>query len=312
MKVRGSVSSRFATLSVLLFVTVAGAVAQDVRTRPRPDARSRDTDYANRGIPSGQKAKVKGRITRRDADTLSIRDERNVETIVLLNGNTSVKSKGGFFRWGKNYETTSLLRGLLVEVEGVGNQNGELVADKIRFDSSDLKMAQTAEWRVAPVEDATQRLSGQVGELEEISKAARNEAGRAHERISALDDYDVQDSVVVYFRTNSAVVAPEYKRALDQLAEKAAKTKGYVIEIAGYADSTGDAERNRILSQRRADAVVHYLEENHDIPLRRMITPYGFGERRPVADNASMDGRRQNRRVEVKILVNRGIAQSGS
>ena len=311
MRFRGSTLSSFATLSVLLFMTMTATLAQEVAPGSPQGSQARAADYNARGIPSGQKAKVTGRIARRDADSLSIRDERDVETVVLLNDNTSVKSKGGFLRWGKNYDVTSLLRGLLVEVEGVGNQNGELVANKIRFDSSDLKMAQTAEWRVAPVERANERLSGQINELGEISKLARNEAGRAHERISALDDYDVQDSVVVYFRTNSAVVAPEYKQALDQLAEKAAKTKGYVIEIAGHADSTGDAERNRVLSQRRADAVVHYLEENHDIPLRRMITPYGFGERRPVADNASNDGRRQNRRVEVKILVNRGLAQSG-
>ncbi|HSO76578.1 MAG TPA: OmpA family protein, partial [Blastocatellia bacterium] len=88
-------------------------------------------------------------------------------------------------------------------------------------------------------------------------------------------------------------------------------TKGYVIEIKGYADSTGDVARNRVLSQQRADAVVRYLQENHDIPLRRMITPYGYGEMRPVADNSSPDGRRQNRRVEVKLLVSRGIRASG-
>ena len=70
-------------------------------------------------------------------------------------------------------------------------------------------------------------------------------------------------------------------------------TKGYVIEIKGYADSTGDISRNRVLSQQRADAVVRYLQENHDIPLRRMITPFGYGEMRPVADNSSPDGRRQ-------------------
>ena len=63
------------------------------------------------------------------------------------------------------------------------------------------------------------------------------------------------------------------------------------------------------LSQRRADSVIRYLVENHNIPLRRIITPYGYGELQPVAENTTREGREQNRRVEVKVLVNRGILQ---
>jgi outer membrane protein OmpA-like peptidoglycan-associated protein len=64
------------------------------------------------------------------------------------------------------------------------------------------------------------------------------------------------------------------------------------------------------LSQRRADTVIRYLIENHNIPLRRIVTPYGYGETNPVAENNSRDGRAQNRRVEVKLLVNKGLIQS--
>jgi outer membrane protein OmpA-like peptidoglycan-associated protein len=64
------------------------------------------------------------------------------------------------------------------------------------------------------------------------------------------------------------------------------------------------------LSQQRADAVVRYLQESHDIPLRRIVTPFGYGQMKPVADNATPDGRRQNRRVEVKILVSRGMTEA--
>ena len=134
----------------------------------------------------------------------------------------------------------------------------------------------------------------------------------ANERISALDDYDVQDSATVLFRVNSAVLTPEAKADLDTLAQKTAAAKGYVIEVAGFTDTTGSVEKNRILSQRRADAVVRYLQENHDIPLRRMITPYGYGEMNAAADNTTPDGRKQNRRVEVKILVNKGLTQQAS
>ena len=286
--------------SGLAQTTDSNGQSQDTGVRP-----------GNRVVPSGQKLTVKGIIIRRDADTFSIADDVNNETVVLLTDRTSVKSKGGFFRFGKDYDVTSLLRGLRVEVDGRGNQNGQLVADKVRFDSGDLKTAKVVDSRVAPVEEANKRLSGQVEEAGEISKAARDEAGKANERISALDDYNVQDSVAVLFKVNSAVISPEDKHALDELATKAMSTKGYVIEIAGFADSTGNTARNRALSQQRADSVVRYLQENHDIPLRRMITPFGYGELRPVADNGSAEGRRQNRRVEVKILVSKGMTRSG-
>ncbi len=96
------------------------------------------------------------------------------------------------------------------------------------------------------------------------------------------------------------------KAALDELAEQAKTEKGYIIEVTGFASSEGSKNLNRILSQRRSEAVVRYLAENQMIPLRRMITPFGYGDVQPVADNTTSAGRQQNRRVEVKILLNRG------
>lgn len=308
-------SNRFEVVRSVLFVLMVLVLSSSSGLAQTPESNSQSQDTGvrpgNRVVPSGQKLTVKGIVIRRDADTFSIADDVNNETVVLLTDRTSVKSKGRFFRSGKDYGVTSLLRGLRVEVEGRGNQNGQLVADKVRFDSGDLKTAKVVDSRVAPVEEANKRLSGQVEEAGEISKAARDEAGKANERISSLDDYNVQDTVAVLFKVNSAVISPEDKHALDELATKAMSTKGYVIEIAGFADSSGNTARNRALSQQRADSVVRYLQENHEIPLRRMITPFGYGDLRPVADNGSPEGRRQNRRVEVKILVSKGMTKSG-
>jgi OOP family OmpA-OmpF porin len=307
MRSNVSASSRlFASIVLLVLASISPVLGQDTK----PASQSRDTSHA-RAMANGQKATIKGSVVRREADTFTIRDDQDMETIVLLTDQTSVKSKGGFLRRGKNYDVTSLVRGLPVEVEGIGNREGQLVADKVRFDSSELKVARLVDKRVSPVEQANERLSGQVDELGEVSKLAREEAGKAHERISALDDYTEQGSATVYFKVNSSVISPEDQRALDDLAQKAMATKGYVVEIKGYADSSGDVARNRVLSQQRADAVVRYLQENHEIPLRRMITPFGYGDKRPAADNSSPEGRRQNRRVEVKVLVSRGIGASG-
>jgi outer membrane protein OmpA-like peptidoglycan-associated protein len=281
--------------------------------------------------------KIKGVVVKRDADTFTVRDMTGNDTVVRLTDRTSVKTNGGFLRGGTNYGATNILRGLNLEVEGRGGSSGELVADKVRFNDSDLRTARAVESRATPLEDRAsasegrlseveqnaQKLSGQLDELAAVSNAARGGAKAAQEtadsavagvnatndRISALDDYVPQDTAAVNFRVGSSVLTADGKSKLDAIATKALNAKGYVLEVTGFADSTGSTERNRALSQRRADAVIRYLVEQHQIPLRRIVTPYGFGESNPVADNKSRDGRAQNRRVEVKVLVNKGLTQ---
>jgi outer membrane protein OmpA-like peptidoglycan-associated protein len=303
----------------LLTVSASLAIAQD--TTPAAGART---------VASGQKMKVKGVVVRRDADTFVVRDINGVDTTVRLDDRTSVKTKGGFLRSGTNYGQTNILRGLNLEIEGRGDASGNLLAEKVRFNDSDLRVARAVESRAAPletkvseVEQNAQRLSGQLDELAAVANTAKGGARAAqetadaavsgvnltNERISALDDYTPQSVLAVNFRTGSAVLSPDSKTKLDELATKAMNAKGYVLEVTGFADATGSIERNRALSQRRADAVIRYLVENHRIPLRRIITPYGFGETNPVAENTTRDGRAQNRRVEIKLLVNKGLLQ---
>jgi OmpA-OmpF porin, OOP family len=316
-----------ALAACLMISSASLAIAQDT-TNPT----------GSRTVASGQKMKIKGVVTRRDADTFTVRDLNGVDTVVRLDDRTSVKTKGGFLRGGTNYATTNILRGLNVEIEGRGNGSGELAAEKIRFNESDLRVARAVESRAAPLEERAsntetkltqveanaQRLSGQLDELAAVSNAARGGAKAAqatadaavagvnatNERISALDDYEPQTVTAVNFRTGSAVINAENKIKLDEIATKALNAKGYVLEVSGFADATGSIARNRALSTRRADAVIRYLVENHNIPLRRIVTPYGYGELNPVAENDSREGRAQNRRVEIKLLVNKGLTSS--
>jgi outer membrane protein OmpA-like peptidoglycan-associated protein len=281
--------------------------------------------------------KIKGVVTRRDSDTFTVHDINGVDTVVRLDDRTSVKAKGGFLRSGANYAQTNILRGLNLEIEGRGNGSGELIAEKIRFNESDLRVARAVESRAAPLEDRAtttetklsqveqnaQRLSGQLDELAAVANTAKGGARAAQEtadsavagvrstndRISALDDYEPQTVAAVNFKVGSAVLLPDSKTKLDEIATKALNAKGYVLEVSGYADTTGSINLNRALSQRRADAVIRYLVENHSIPLRRIVTPYGYGESNPVAENTSREGRAQNRRVEIKLLVNKGLMQ---
>jgi outer membrane protein OmpA-like peptidoglycan-associated protein len=300
---------------------------------------SQDTTTASAGtrtVASGEKMKIKGVVTRRDADTFTVMDNNGVLTVVRLDDRTSVKTKGGFLRSGTNYGQTSILRGLNLEVEGRGNGT-ELVATKVRFNDSDMRVARAVESRAAPLEERAtttetklseveanaQRLSGQLDELAAVANTARGGAKAAqetadaavagvnatNERISALDDYEPQTVTAVNFRSGSAILNADSKTKLDEIATKALNAKGYVLEVSGYADSTGSINRNRQLSQRRADAVIRYLVENHNIPLRRIVTPYGYGESHAVADNTTREGRAENRRVEIKLLVNKGLTQ---
>jgi outer membrane protein OmpA-like peptidoglycan-associated protein len=302
-------------------------------------AQSTSTSSSNgntASVASGQKMKLKGVVTRRDADTFVVQDQSGNSYTVMLNDRTSVKTKGGFFGGGTNYGVTAILRGLNLEVEGRGDGTN-LVAEKVRFNDTDLRTARTVEANVTPVENRVgeaegrigqveqnaQRLSGQLDELAAVSNAARGGAKAAqetadravegvnatNERISALDDYQSQNSQSIQFKVGSAVLSPEAKQQLDQIAQQAGTAKGYVLQVSGFASSDGSTEANRRLSQRRAENVIRYLVENHNIPLRRIITPYGYGELQPVADNTTREGREQNRRVEVQVLVNRGLTQ---
>ena len=288
-------------------------------------------------VASGQKMKIKGVVTRRDGDTFVVQDQTGSTVTVLLSDKTSVKTKGGFLGGGTNYAVTNILRGLNLEVEGRGDANGQLVADKVRFNESDLRVARSIESRVDPVETRvgsaenrigeveqnSQKLSGQIDELAAVSNAARGGAKAAqqtadaalvgvnatNDRISALDDYVPQNSASILFRKGSAVLSTDAKAKLDQVAQQALAAKGYVVEVSGFASAEGGTELNHRLSQQRADTVIRYLVENHNLPLRRIITPYGYGAAQPVADNKTREGRAENRRVEVKILVNRGLTQ---
>lgn len=293
-------------LAVLM--SVAPAVLGQVTTTTAPQ----NPSLSVRSVPSGSKMKFKGVVISRDADIFTIRDRTRTDYQVLITDNTSIKTHGGFLRSGKKYPVTDILRGLIIEVEGRGDTQGQLVADKIRFNESDMRAAITSDTRVSPVEANMERVAGQMDELYAVAAEARAEVKAVNERVSALDDYDVQETVAVTFRTNSAVLSPEAKTQLDDLAAKTQGARAFMIEVAGHTDSTGSDTKNFRLSRARADAVVQYLAVQHKIPLRRFVTPMGYGKTESVAENSTATGRQQNRRVEVKMIINRGLNQPAS
>src|SRR5467141_1962168 len=227
-----TVASTTLAISVLL-ISASMALSQSSTTA---------SSGSSRTASSGQKMNIKGVVIRRDADTFIVRDANGVDTTVRLSDRTSVKSNGGFLRSGTNYAQTNILRGLNLEVEGRGGAAGELLADKVRFNESDMRVARSVESRAAPLEDRAtntetklgqveenaQRLSGQLDELAAVANTAKGGAKAAqetadsavagvnetNERIAALDDYVPQTTTAVNFRVNSAILLPDAKSKL--------------------------------------------------------------------------------------------------
>ncbi len=306
---------KISILALLFSFGVVGVLAQGAQLRT---------------LAAGQKYKIKGVIVSKENDsTYVVRDMVGVDTKIVVAPNASIKNNS--FWGGDKYPVTSLVRGLNLEVEGIGDSTGSLSVNKVRFDKSNLMTAQSIDSRVTPAEERltaaeqnAQRVSGQIDELMAISNAAKGGAKAAQDtadaavagvnatnkRISDLDDYVVQSTATVNFKVGSAVLSPEAKASLDEIATASTSLKGYTIEVTGFASSDGNAKMNKVLSERRAQAVKDYLIETHNIPLRRIGTSYGFGELQAVADNSTREGREQNRRVEIKLLVSRGINQN--
>src|ERR1051325_9025174 len=139
-------------------------------------------------IPNGAKLKFKGVVIAREGDTFRVRDRNRTDYLVQITDRTSIKTHGGFLRSGKKYPVTDILRGLIVEVEGRGDSQGQLAAEKIRFNESDIRSAITSDTRVTPVEENQQRIAGQMDELYAIAAEARQEVTAVNERVTAIDD----------------------------------------------------------------------------------------------------------------------------
>ena len=302
-----------------------------------------------RTFTAGEKAKVEGTILSRDGNTIKLRgDDDSIGTVDLTDGTKIQLKKGVFiFKHSDKMDANALVPGLHVEAQGKGNDHGELVADKVTFDPNSMRASKQIDTRVSPLEARAGNLEGRAatlegrtnslegragtletraGQMEEQEKQTQGLVGQVkssadqanqgvtdvNKRVSDIDTYDVKDSATVYFRINSSKLSDDAKRDLDDLAKKALAQKGYMVEVAGFADKTGSASLNQELSERRAQSVINYLQQVGDIPIHRILAPAGMSTSHEAADNKTAEGRKMNRRVEVKIIVNEGlVAGSG-
>src|SRR5687768_13126518 len=281
-------------------------------------------------VPQEEVKKLKGVVVKRDPDSFTMAETTGGPQItVLLTADTEVKShKRGVFRGSKEYAASYILRGLRLELDGMRNADGNIVAEKIRFDEQDLRTAQALKATLDPAEAELneklrqqqaeqERLAGQIEENRALTAQAQasadkaqNTADYANNRINGLDDFDTIKTVTVNFPTGSSALGPKGRAMIDEAAAwvKTQNTKGWVMAVIGYADTTGSSQRNIDLSERRANAVIYYIVSKYKMPLNRLVQPFGYGQLEPVADNTTKAGRAKNRRVEIRLMVNKGIA----
>jgi OmpA-OmpF porin, OOP family len=291
-----------------------------------------------------QDVKVKGMIISRTGETLIVSGPDGKTTVVLTDS-TRTKDNVGLLGLGRqDLSSVVLIPGLKLEVKGTSD-NGRVIATTITVDGDDLETAEmiqsglhpTAEQVEANVQTLQaheQALGGNKQNIQSNKQdigtnqkniAANQQDIAAHtqqieqnmkdtqentDRFSALSDYDVKGQANVKFTVGSAKISAADQEQLKQLAQTATGLKGYIIEVTGYADATGSAAMNTKLSENRAKAVITYLMQQGSVPVRHIVAPGAMGEYGPAASNETAAGRAENRRVDVKILVNKGIAGS--
>lgn len=240
---------------------------------------------------------LSGLIVARDGDHMTVADSSGHETVVTLTDQTRVTSKGGTFGLQRSdMAVTDLINGLAVNVEGV-EANGGLEATDVTFKPSDLK---TAKQVAAGTAQVKAQARAKVQELQ-----AQN--AELKQRMSQANQYVERASVAILFPTGSATISAQGKKQLLAIAAKALAIKGYLIGVSGHADTTGDSLANQKLSERRADAVIRYLQRSAKVQPYRILSSVAVGDIQQISNNDTPQGRAANRRVVVQVLTNKGL-----
>jgi outer membrane protein OmpA-like peptidoglycan-associated protein len=280
-------------------------------------------------LAAQETVKVEGLIKGRSGDLVILQTRENPDLVVALTEGTDVGQVQGMLKArNKKMSMAALIPGLSIKVEG-NYHDGQLIAQKVRFKGNDLKQAEAieagmhetklqAQQNQEELEKHKAELDAQKQALkQQEAKVAANQAAIAANkanidaavaRFGQLDDYYILDEVTVYFGNGKVKVDPKYPPQLLALAEKAKTINGYMIEVKGYASSTGNAASNQKLSEDRANNVTNILLQQGKTPLTRMLAPGAMGESEQVGNAKTPEGEAENRRVVVRVLQNKAIA----
>jgi outer membrane protein OmpA-like peptidoglycan-associated protein len=296
-------------------------------------------------LEAGKKAKVTGVIQSRNGDLVTIRANKTGATVVVsLTDDTKIERKKDFRLRRADMDVTAMVPGLTIDVDGVGNAKGQLDANKVTFDPnvfavevaeeqqiqanqrSAAKAQSTANQGVSAAGQAQSSADQAQGSADQAQSSA-NQAGQmaatagvvavndaqavalVNQRVSDLADYKTVAEADLFFNAGQATLSDSDKAALSKLASDAAAIQNYMIEVAGYASSTGTKSENLMISDERASVVANYLRDSANVPMRRILLPAGYGASHPAVGNQTAEGRDINQRVDVKVIVNKGIEE---
>lgn len=226
---------------------------------------------------------IKGIVTARKGDRIRVTALDGTMSDVSIIDTTKIKGSG------KNPTKADILNGLPVTIKTM-QAGSDLVAAQISFRKGDFKTASMIR-------------TGTAQQFAEQS--AKTEALRG--RMGDIDKYNIKGTTNVFFDTGKWNLSEEAKSELCAAAQQADATENALMLVVGYTDSVGSEDYNQVLSEKRANRVINYLQQACHWKPYRMLTPTGMAESDPLADNSTEEGKRQNRRVAVNILVSKSV-----
>jgi OmpA-OmpF porin, OOP family len=286
---RPKFAPKFAMLIASTAILAAtGAPAQDGATDPNiiVDGQQMPIDPSTMTPVEGPE--VKGIISARSGDRIQVLAADGSRTIIGFNETTKIRSSKGIFSRAK-LDDAALLNGLPVTIKTL-QYGDQLMASQINLKNSDLKTANMIKTGTAQgfaeQTAATEALRGRVGDI---------------------DQYNIKGTTNVNFDVGKWNLTEQGKADLCAASAQADSLKNAYLLVVGYTDSTGSDDFNQELSEKRASRVVNHLQQACGWKPYRMLTPTGMSESDPLADNATPEGKAQNRRVAVNILVSKGL-----
>jgi OmpA-OmpF porin, OOP family len=289
---RPKISFLLATLVITVPVGVSAQQqtpdGRDIIVNGQPELPVADPNAAISNAVPVKGPEVKGIISARSGDRLQVTTAEGATTVISINDATKIKASKGLFSRSK-LDGSALLNGLPVTIKTM--QAGEqLIASQINLRNTDLKTANMIR-------------TGTAQGFAEQTAATEGLRGR----MADIDQYNIKGTTNVNFDTGKAVLTPQGKADLCATVSAAEAMKNAQILVVGYTDSTGSEEYNQQLSEKRASRVVNHIQQACGWKPYRMLTPTGMSEADPLADNTTREGKAQNRRVAVNILVSKGL-----
>src|SRR5882724_7491519 len=271
---------------------------------------------------AADKVKGKGVIILRSGNTLTVETDEGTTTVIVT-PDTKVQHPIGLGARKKQVGQEVLIPGLKLKYEGTGDES-QVTAGTITFDKDDLSIAKVIQAGLNPTvqqqaknmetyqanKKATdaeiaanqqeiaankQRIAANQQGIQEVAKSTAK-------RFSELTDWVEKNQATVHFEVGESTISADNKQTITDLSQEAIKLKGYVIEVKGFADSTGNLADNQQLSKDRAQAVVAYLLQDCRVPVKNIVAPGAMSETHPVASNETTSGRAENRRSRLGSL----------